>query len=165
MHKTTLRNGVLFYVATEEKTFAVFGDNGINEKVPENFWNETKDLMLNHFKNEDFGTGLAEAIILAGQQLKAHFPYQKDDKNELEDFAAQYQQMPTFERKASDEKKQDNGQEPQKPTNTVKVAELANTKEARQRSLNESVNKGLQIGLNDRLAFIKICVQSSIFSN
>ncbi|RFN59236.1 hypothetical protein [Marixanthomonas ophiurae] len=81
--------------------------------------------------------------------------YQKNDKNELEDFAAQYQQMPTFERKASDEKKQDNGQEPQKPTNTVKVAELANTKEARQRSLNESVNKGLQIGLNDRLAFIK----------
>ncbi|WP_339697646.1 hypothetical protein [uncultured Marixanthomonas sp.] len=80
---------------------------------------------------------------------------QKDDKNELEDFAAQYQQMPTFERKPSDEKKQDNTEEPQKPTNTVKVAELANTKEARQRSLNESVNKGLQIGLNDRLAFIK----------
>ena len=63
--------------------------------------------------------------------------------------------MPTFERKPSDEKQQDNGQKPQKPTNTVKVAELANTKEARQRSLNESVNKGLQIGLNDRLAFIK----------
>lgn len=85
MHKTALRNGVLFYVATEDKTFAVFGDNGINEKVGENFWNEAKDLMLKHFKNNDFGTGLAEAIILAGQQLKTHFPYQKDDVNELSD--------------------------------------------------------------------------------
>lgn len=85
MHNTALRNGVLFYVATEDKTFAVFGDNGINEKVPANFWNEAKDIMLTHFKNQDFGTGLAEAILLAGQQLKAHFPYQKDDVNELSD--------------------------------------------------------------------------------
>jgi len=80
---------------------------------------------------------------------------QKNDKNELEDFASKYQQMPTFERKTSDEKQQENKQETQKPNNIVKVAELANTKEARQRSLNESVNNGLQIGLNDRLAFIK----------
>jgi uncharacterized membrane protein len=85
MHKTALRNGVLFYVATEEKTFAVFGDDGINKKVPEHFWDEAKDIMLNHFKNQDFGTGLSEAILLAGQQLKAHFPYQKDDVNELSD--------------------------------------------------------------------------------
>lgn len=80
---------------------------------------------------------------------------QKNDKNELEDFAAEYQQMPTFERKSNDKKVQENKSETQKPNDTVKVAELANTKEAKQRSLNESVNKGLQIGLNDRLAFIK----------
>tara|TARA_R100001369_G_C3319941_1_gene168752 strand:+ start:551 stop:1330 length:780 start_codon:yes stop_codon:yes gene_type:complete len=81
--------------------------------------------------------------------------YQKNDKNELEDFAAEYQQMPTFERKPNREKEQKNKPETQKPNDTVKVAELANTKEAKQRSLNESVNNGMQIGLNDRLAFIK----------
>ena len=84
--------------------------------------------------------------------------YQKNDKNELEDFAAKYQEMPTFERKNTADPK--NSSENKKPESTtenapVKVAELANRKEAKKKSLNESVNNGLQIGLNDRLAFIK----------
>ena len=36
--KTELRNGVLFYLAVSDHKFAILGDKGINEKVPENFW-------------------------------------------------------------------------------------------------------------------------------
>ncbi len=85
MHKTELRNGVLFYLAVNDHKFAILGDGGINAKVPENFWEEIKSHMLSKFKEGLFADGVSEGIIMAGEQLKAHFPYQKDDVNELSD--------------------------------------------------------------------------------
>ena len=84
MHKTELRNGVLFYLAVEDRKFAILGDAGINEKVPNNFWDEIKNDVISHFKNGDFPGGLSAGIIKAGEQLKAHFPYKDDDINELD---------------------------------------------------------------------------------
>ena len=85
MHKTELRNGVLFYLAIKSKKFAILGDIGINQKVDENFWDEIKEEMQNTFLKGDYVGGLEQGILKAGQQLKAHFPYQSDDKNELSD--------------------------------------------------------------------------------
>lgn len=85
MHKTELRNGVLFYVAVEDKKFAILGDAGINQKVPEDFWESTKDVVIEKLKEGKIAKGLASGIIKAGEQLKAHFPYQDDDVNELSD--------------------------------------------------------------------------------
>ncbi len=85
MHKTELRNGVLFYLAAKDHKFAILGDSGINEKVPDHFWEDIKELMVGEFKQGRFAEGLSKGIIMAGEQLKAHFPYQKDDKNELSD--------------------------------------------------------------------------------
>ncbi len=85
MHKTKLRNGVLFYLATDDKKFAIIGDAGINAKVPDNFWDEIKDDMQTAFKQGDFEGGLSEGIKKAGEQLKQHFPYQQNDINELND--------------------------------------------------------------------------------
>lgn len=85
MQKTVLRNGVLFYLAIRDKKFAILGDVGINAKVPENFWDEIKELMLEYFKKGDFADGLAQGIIRAGEQLKEHFKHQDDDVNELSD--------------------------------------------------------------------------------
>ena len=85
MHKTKLRNGVLFYLTVEKQKFAILGDAGINSAVPDNFWDEIKDLMADHFRKGEFAEGLANGIQLAGKQLKQHFPYQKDDINELSD--------------------------------------------------------------------------------
>jgi uncharacterized membrane protein len=42
MHKTKLRNGVLFYLAYEDRKFAILGDAGINSNVSENFWDQIK---------------------------------------------------------------------------------------------------------------------------
>lgn len=85
MHKTELRNGVLFYLAVTDKKFAILGDGGINAKVPEDFWDNIKMTMTDHFKNGEFAEGLSNGIKMAGEQLKAHFPYQQDDVNELSD--------------------------------------------------------------------------------
>lgn len=85
MQKTELRNGVLFYLAVMDKKFAIIGDAGINAKVPENFWDEIKELMVGHFKEGEFAAGLSNGIIKAGDQLQAHFEHQDDDVNELPD--------------------------------------------------------------------------------
>ncbi len=85
MHKTKERNGVLFYLAVEDRKFAVIGDGGINAKVPEGFWDDVKELLAKNFRDGKFTEGLSEAIILAGSHLKTHFPHQKDDINELSD--------------------------------------------------------------------------------
>lgn len=85
MQKTALRNGVLFYIATNDHKFAVIGDVGINAKVPEEFWDDVKNLMSEHFANGDFTNGLCMAIRLCGSQLKRYFPHQADDVNELAD--------------------------------------------------------------------------------
>ncbi|MBP5366252.1 MAG: TPM domain-containing protein [Bacteroidales bacterium] len=85
MQKTALHNGVLFYVAYGDRKFAVIGDEGINSKVPENFWNNICDLLTEYFKKGDFVGGLTKGIELCGDQLKMYFPHQRDDKNELTD--------------------------------------------------------------------------------
>ncbi len=85
MHETELRNGVLFYLAVKNRKFAVIGDQGINTKVPAGFWDNIKAMMLEHFREGRFAQGLIDGVCLAGENLKKHFPYQKDDVNELPD--------------------------------------------------------------------------------
>jgi len=85
MQKTSKRNGVLFYLAVKNRRFAVIGDIGINTAVPTDFWDDIKNLMLNHFRDNHFTDGLIEAIDRVGQKLKEHFPYQTGDVNELSD--------------------------------------------------------------------------------
>ena len=85
MHKTTQRNGVLFYLAVYDHQFAILGDAGINKVVPDNFWDEIKETMLAMFKDEKFAEGLSKGILMAGEQLKANFQFLKDDVNELSD--------------------------------------------------------------------------------
>lgn len=86
MHKTELRNGVLFYLAVEDHKFAILGDAGINKLVPDHFWDDIKEEMLKHFQNRKFTEGLCVGIEMAAEQLKTHFPYdQHGDDNELPD--------------------------------------------------------------------------------
>lgn len=85
MHETALRNGVLFYLAVYDRKFAILGDAGINQVVPENFWDDVKETMLGFFKDEKMAEGLSAGILMAGKHLKANFPHQKDDVNELPD--------------------------------------------------------------------------------
>ncbi len=83
MDKTALRNGVLIYLATQSRQFAIIGDAGINKVVTEDFWDSAKEAMLAHFKKNHLREGIITGIHLAGEQLKTYFPYLNDDKNEL----------------------------------------------------------------------------------
>lgn len=85
MEKTEQRNGVLIYVAVRSKQFAILGDEGIHTKVTDNFWNAEKQLAFFYFSKEKYKKGLVEVIKKVGEKLKVHFPYQKEDVNELSD--------------------------------------------------------------------------------
>jgi uncharacterized membrane protein len=83
MDATVLRNGILFYLAIDDRKFAILGDKGINEKVPGDFWDHIKDTMETCFRQQQFTEGFVKGIEMAGEKLKMYFPLQSDDTNEL----------------------------------------------------------------------------------
>lgn len=83
MDNTKLQNGVLIYVAVEDKTFVIYGDKGINDVVEDTFWDTTKNTMQEHFKKGQFKEGLISGVLSAGKELSAFFPWHPNDKNEL----------------------------------------------------------------------------------
>ncbi len=83
MDNTKEENGVLLYVAVNDRKFAICGDKGIDKIVPENFWESTKDIIQHHFKQGDFKNGILEGVLKAGNELEKHFPWQHGDTNEL----------------------------------------------------------------------------------
>ena len=85
LNETKLRNGVLIYLAVKDHKFAILGDEGINKVVEDGFWNDVKDLMAAAFKEGRFAEGLEQGIQRCGEKLKAYFPYQSDDINEIPD--------------------------------------------------------------------------------
>lgn len=86
MDKTEQRNAVLVYVAMKDRQLAVFGDEGIHNKVGTEYWNKVVSEMLLSFNKENYVKGIAECAIQIGDALTTHFPFEKDtDKNELPD--------------------------------------------------------------------------------
>ena len=83
INRTQLHNGVLFYLATESRQFAVIGDSGINKAINDDFWEKLKSEAFDYFRKDKYGEGLVHVIHETGQELKKNFPYQKDDINEL----------------------------------------------------------------------------------
>lgn len=83
MRKTALRNGVLFYLAVEDRKFVILGDDGIYHKVPPDFWDGVTSLVLDHFREGRFAAGLVAGIQQAGEKLAFYFPRAADDVDEL----------------------------------------------------------------------------------
>ncbi len=83
LQKTEQKNAVLIYWAYQSRKFAILGDSGINQVVPSNFWDSTKETMRSFFKKDQFVEGIAAAVTVAGQQLKTYFPYDSNDVNEI----------------------------------------------------------------------------------
>ena len=83
MHKTKDRNGVLIYVSVSDRKVAVIGDKGINERVPENFWNDVLAVLRAHFAAGSSADGLCEVVAMVGEKLLAFHPHQRDDRDEL----------------------------------------------------------------------------------
>lgn len=83
MHKTAEKNGVLFYLAIQDRQLALWAGEGINGRVPADFWQEIIDLMISKFKEGHFSEGLIEGVEKTGKALGEFFPRKDDDVDEL----------------------------------------------------------------------------------
>jgi len=83
MTKTAERNGVLLFIASEDRQFTILGDSGIHDKVPAGFWDDVIAKLTSRFKAGEFSDGIIEAIEAAGEHLAAYFPRSEKDVNEL----------------------------------------------------------------------------------
>jgi len=83
MTKTAERNGVLPFIASEDRQFTILGDSGIHDKVPAGFWDDVIAKLTIRFKAREFSDGIIEAIGAAGEHLAAYFPRSDKDVNEL----------------------------------------------------------------------------------
>lgn len=83
MDNTKLQNGVLIYLAVEDHNFVICGDKGINDVVPADFWDCTRDVMAQQFKAGNFKQGLIDGITRAGEKLQQYFPWEDGDSDEL----------------------------------------------------------------------------------
>ncbi len=85
MQNTKDRNGILIYIAAVSRKIAIVGDKGIHEKLGKEYWDKIVNDIVECFRNNKKAEGLAKGILSCGEQLKHFFPYQSDDKNELND--------------------------------------------------------------------------------
>src|SRR5204863_1033223 len=83
MQKTDDRNAVLVYVAMKDRQLAVFGDQGIHNRVGNEFWNSEVQKMITNFNRENYAEGISEIVSDIGEALTKNFPFNKEtDKNE-----------------------------------------------------------------------------------
>jgi len=117
------------------------------EDIIEPLMEKIKDIVAQMPEEGERIDELLEEMIPQNQETKAEIQQKsapKYAKNDLEEFASNYQQMPEFERKPSEIFPK-----------SVQGTEASKTMtESRAKSLNDTVKKGLNIGLNDRIAFI-----------
>jgi uncharacterized membrane protein len=85
MQQTAARNGVLVYLAIKDRQLAIWGDQGIHEKLGSVYWQGHVEKMLAAFNQNNFTEGICTCIQSIGQALQTHFPFDADhDKNELD---------------------------------------------------------------------------------
>ena len=70
LYDTQERNAVLILLVTTNREFLIYGDEGINSKVGQTFWDDVKDQMQHHFRDNLFGIGLQKGIEQIGEKLK-----------------------------------------------------------------------------------------------
>jgi uncharacterized membrane protein len=85
MGRTALRNGVLIYLAVEDRKLAVIGDAGVHERVPGEYWERLKQALVTELRAGHPRDGLVAAVREVGETLRRHFPRAPDDRNELTD--------------------------------------------------------------------------------
>ncbi len=83
LYKTEGANGILLFVSVFEKKAWILADHGINEKIDPGQWQGIIDALIVAIAKGDRCGGLCDAITQTGNILADHFPYQRNDTDEL----------------------------------------------------------------------------------
>ena len=85
MHRTAGRNGVLVYLALDDRRLAIVGDEGIHARVGDVYWEAVRDAMVTRLRQQAARDAVVTALADLGRVLAHHFPRGPDDRNELSD--------------------------------------------------------------------------------
>jgi uncharacterized membrane protein len=85
LNRTQQRNCAMILVVTANREFLIHGDQGIHEKVGQEFWDDCRNAMMRKFQDGKMGEALCEGIRRIGGRLAEHFPSREGDKNEISD--------------------------------------------------------------------------------
>jgi len=83
--RTNERNCVLILFIVTNHEFIIHGDQGIHEKVGQEFWDDIRDKMADALKRDEFSEGISQGVFLIGEKLSRYFPHQHDDIDEISD--------------------------------------------------------------------------------
>ena len=84
MTQTKQRNAILIYLAFESKKFVLWGDQGIHERVGQDFWDKQAQFLSEQLKDGHFVSGMQKVIEHLGIALGEFFPWDESDKDELD---------------------------------------------------------------------------------
>ena len=74
MHRTRERNGVLVYLAVDDRKLAIVGDAGIHARVGPGYWEGVRDLMVGHLRAAAPRDAVVRAVEELGRVLVQYFP-------------------------------------------------------------------------------------------
>lgn len=83
LYRTENDNGILLYISVLEKKVWVLADTNINAKIEQKEWDSVIDNLTSGIKAGKHCEAICEAVRHIGQVLQSHFPYLKEDKDEL----------------------------------------------------------------------------------
>lgn len=89
IHRTTRRTGVLIFVSLAERYAEIVADAGINDRVPQERWNEMVAVLIDEAAAGRLANGLERTIEAVGMLLAAEFPPDSLNENELDDHVAE----------------------------------------------------------------------------
>ena len=82
---TQHNTGLLIYLLLADRTVEIVADRGIHDKVGTQEWEKICKSMETAFKQSNFEGGVIAGVQSVTQHLKAHFPVNPHDRNELPD--------------------------------------------------------------------------------
>jgi uncharacterized membrane protein len=82
---TKAHTAVLIYICLQGRKAAIYGDQGIHQKIGDAGWQKICNHLVTHFQKNQFLEGVTTAIAAVGAILKEHFPVIGEKRNELSD--------------------------------------------------------------------------------
>lgn len=83
LYRTRAENGVLIFISVLEQKVWILGDKGINDTIDPTQWENIVDELVQGIKTGRQGEALCTAVRRVGAILQTHFPYRRDDADEL----------------------------------------------------------------------------------
>ncbi|MDX1584717.1 MAG: TPM domain-containing protein [Thermoanaerobaculia bacterium] len=83
LHQTDERTGVLILVDVKNRELLIYGDEGINRRVEEDFWDRIRDAMIVELREDRLADALITGVHQVGRQLSSLLPSREENPDEL----------------------------------------------------------------------------------